>query len=363
MTGKKNLNIQAHKGLLLLCALALFILCACAKRPAGDAVEISAPKQTATIKPTTPPEPTPLPTPTPIPDALSAGEGVYTIAWLSDTQHYSKKYPGAYFAMTHFLSAERERLKLAYIAHTGDLVHNYNDEEQWRIADEAQRMIGDIPNGVCAGNHDVHHKEADYEYFSRFFGAKRYEKTAWYGANYKDNRGHYDLIDAGNTRYIFVYMGYGVDGSCIKWINAVLAEHRERVGILCTHDYFKTDLKRSDTGEELFERVVKENPNLYMVFCGHRYNEACVKAEFDDDGDGTDERTVYQMMNNYQAAKRGGNAYIRFLQVDEAKGEIRVYSYSPLMRDYNYYDDEEAQEEKYAADPAGEEYILDIPWR
>lgn len=361
MRNEFKLKSITHKGLMLLCVFALS-WSACAKKPVSDAVEVALPTAALTPEPTLPPTFEPTPFPTREPDALSAGEGVYTIAWLSDTQHYSKKYPGAYFAMTHFLSSERERLKLAYIVHTGDLVHNYNKEEQWQIADEAQRLIDDIPNGVCAGNHDVHYKDANYKFFSRYFGAQRYEGKAWYGANYRDNRGHYDLIDAGSSSYIFVYMGYGVDSSCIKWINAVLAEHRDRIGVLCTHDYFKTDLERSDTGEELFNKVVKENPNLYMVMCGHRYNEACVPASFDDDGDGQDERTVYQIINNYQAASRGGSGYMRFLQVDEARGEIRVFSYSPATGDYNYYDEPETQNEKYAADPAGEEYVLRIPW-
>lgn len=357
----KKKSIAAHKGLLLLCVLALCIS-GCA-RLNDEVINVEpAPLASASQKPAPSPDPTPRPSPSPKPDKLTAEEGVYTVAWISDTQHYSKKYPYIYYEMASFLSKERERLNIAYIVHTGDLVHNYNDEEQWKVADGAQAIIDDIPNGVCAGNHDVHYDDANYKYFGEYFGAERYEGKAWYGANYQNNRGHYDLVDIGGTPFIFVYMGYAPDSSSYKWLNSVFKEYPGRVGVLCVHDYFKTSLKRSETGEKLYKKVVKENPNLYMVLCGHRYNQAVVTDNFDDDGDGAKERNVYQMMNNYQAAEEGGSGYMRFLQIDTLKRELRVYSYSSLRGDYVYYDTEEARKEKYAADPAGEEYIIPLPW-
>ena len=355
----------ARKGLLLICVLAL-CLCGCEKKE-NAAVTIE-PEAKLTLSLTPAPTaaqtatPTAKPTPTPIPDQLNGGDGVYTIAWLSDTQHYSKKYPETYFAITSFLSKEKERMSLCCIVHTGDLVHNYNDELQWQVASDAQAMIDSIPNGVCAGNHDEHHDEADYSHFCKYFGAERYEDKPWYGGSYQDNRGHYDLVDIGNTPFIFVYMGFAPDSSCLKWMKAVLKEYPERIGVLCTHSYFQTDLKRTDAGDKFYKKVVKECPNVYMVLCGHRYNQACEIIQLDDDGDGVEERSVYQMMNNYQAADEGGSGYMRFLQIDEAKGELRVYSYSPVTDDYVYYDTPESQHEKYADDPADEEYILPLPW-
>ena len=253
-------------------------------------------------------------------------------------------------------------MNLRYFAHTGDLVNRYNNEEQWEVAVRAMASLSRIPGGVLAGNHDIHGDDANYKYFSAYFGESQVSFNPCYGESYKDNRGHYDLWEAGNTKYLFVYMGFAPDDAAIAWVRSVFDRFPDRIGVLCLHDYFKTDLTLSDDGQRFYNKVVSKCPNLYLVLCGHRYNIADVPAVFDDDGDGNIDRTVYQMIGNYQAAQEGGRGYLRFIQIDEAMEELRVYSYSPLMDDYVYYDDPEHQAEKYAADPAGETVCLPLPW-
>lgn len=310
----------------------------------------------------TPPPPA---RPTATPDPLQPESGAYTIAWLSDTQHYSRKYPVIYREQTQFLKDNAARLNLVYIVHTGDLVHNREDANQWAVADEAMRTIDDIPYGVCAGNHDVGTKatDCDYSYYSRYFGEARMAGKPWYGGSYEDNRGHFDLIEAGSTQYLFVYLGYHIDEAGMAWVNRTLAAYPDRVGILCVHSYFNHDCTLTDQGELLYDGVVAKNANLYMVLCGHRYNSNCVPASFDDDGDGRPERTVLQMICNYQAAgQTGGEGYLRLMQVDEAAGELRFLNYSPLRDDFVYYDTPEHRAENHSFDPAGEQGSAPIPW-
>ncbi len=346
---------KAMKKLLsLLLLLALLSLAACA-RPVIEPV----PLPSATPAPA----PTPLPTPTPVPDALTAREGVYTIAWLSDTQYYSSKWPETFYAMTAFLRDEAARMDLRYFVHTGDLVNNADQEEQWLVAVRAMASLTRLPGGVLAGNHDVHRTQADYRNFSAYFGENQFSFKPCYGESYQDNRGHFDLFEAGDTGYLFVYMGYAPDAACIKWVRSVFDRFPERVGVLCLHDYFKTDLSLSSDGQRFYEQVVSQCANVCLVLCGHRYNIAAKPAFFDDNGDGAPERTVYQLIGNYQAAgQEGGSGYMRFIQVDEVLGEMRIYSYSPVLDDYVYYDEAEHQVENYAADPAGEYARLPLPW-
>ena len=73
----------------------------------------------------------------------------------------------------------------------------------------------------------------------------------------------------------------------------------------------------------------------------------------DDDGDGQEDRTVYQIIANYQReGDLGGSGYIRFLRIDEEAGLLRMYSYSPVLDDFNYYDDGSWLEEA----------VLPLPW-
>ena len=307
--------------------------------------------------------PAPTPSPTPVPDALTAGEGVYTFAWISDPQHYSESHPEIFCAMTRFLQKERERLNLAYVVHTGDMVQDRGAPEQWDAAEAAMRMLADIPHGVLAGNHDVGTSRRDFSEFNARFGGAHMEGKPYCGGIYEGGMGHYDLIDAGDTRFVFAYMGYQPDEAAIRWLTSVFNQYPERVGVLAVHDYFKTDLSLYDSGRALQKAVLAQCPNVYLVLSGHRYNVAAVPVSFDDDGDGTADRTVYQMIANYQAAgSEGGSGYMRFLQIDEAAGELRAYSYSPYLEDYRYWDEPGTENEKYPVDPANEEITLPLPW-
>ncbi len=304
------------------------------------------------------------PEPAPEPTAEPAEAPRYTIAWISDTQHYSNRFPDTFYAMTEYLRDNADSLDLRYIAHTGDLVHRAGSERQWEVAQRAMAAIADIPAGVCAGNHDVGTDDADYSAFSRYFGEAEASLRECYADSFEDNRGHCDLIDAGETRFVFIYIGYQIEQSGIEWVKQMLEKYSDRVAVICTHAYFDTDLSLLEDGELLKREVVSQYPNVYMVLSGHRYNIACVEDSFDDDGDGEDDRTVYQMICNYQAAdSEGGSGYMMLFGIDEAAGLIHCKTYSPLLDDYVLFDDIPKEKGRYGGAPEYEDITLKIPWR
>ena len=185
----------------------------------------------------------------------------------------------------------------------------------------------------------------------------------WYGGSYQNNRGHYDLLTLGQTDYLFVYMSFGLDDGCIRWLNETFAAYPDRVGFLMVHEYFNNDYELSKDGVKLFKQVVCKNPNLYMVLCGHRYGAYRQTDAVDDDGDGIKDRTVHQMMFNYQAAgKVGGDGYLRLIQVNESEKTMHVLTYSPKLDDFNRFDDPANREKHYQIDETAEDFILTIPW-
>jgi hypothetical protein len=258
----------------------------------------------------------------------------YTIAWISDTQNYATKYnKDIFFAMTDYLAQNRERLRIEYIPHTGDVVGQSNIPDQYMIAKAAMDAIADIPGGILAGNHDSNTSK-NLQYFSEYFGVDQYRGKPWFGEwAMKDNAAHYDLVTMGSTDFVFVYLSYEfTDSSGISYANRIFKSYPNRVGVLCVHDYLHYNSKLSGTGKRLQESIVAVNPNVYMVLCGHNNNEDNLIAEFDDDGDGAADRTVYQLIANYQYIKdseNGGDGYIRFLEINEDAGTIRFYTYSP----------------------------------
>lgn len=264
----------------------------------------------------------------------STSGGKYTIAWISDTQHYSAYFPETFLTMTRYLKEKRQELNLGYVVHTGDLVASRTDVKQWATAKRAMDELSSIPHGVLAGNHDVG-QGYDYTMYSAYFGEKAFSQYGYYSESLLNNRCHYDLITMGSTAYVFVYLGYQPGEASIRFANEVFAKYADRVGILCVHEYLGSHSTLRAIGQTLQDKVVKPNPNVYLVLCGHRYNEDCVPVTFDDDRDGKADRTVYQCIANYQDIdKKGGSGFMRFLEIDEEKGTIRFYTYSPLLNQY-----------------------------
>ena len=300
-------------------------------------------------------------------ERYAAAEGIETVAWLSDTQHYAnyrvKKLPDIYPVMTGFLQDKAEVMHLVYIVHTGDLVHENNSEENWTTARAAMDLLNGIPTGVLAGNHDMNPDKGGYKNYWKYFGEKQYNQQACYGESFENNRGHYDLVTICGRDYIFVYMSHAPDKKAIQFMVNSFQKYPDRVGILCLHEFMTSDGTISKTGEELREQVVAKCSNIYMVLCGHRYGLYTLEDAFDDDGDGVKERTVYEIMMNYQAAgKVGGGGYLRLMQFDEENHEIHCVNYSPYYDDYDWLDDPAHKEKRYEMDEKSESFTLKMPW-
>ena len=270
----------------------------------------------------------------------------FSFVWMSDTQYYSESYPYIYEKQVKWIAENRNALNIEYVFHTGDLVDEYDDMAQWDVADRSMKVLDEanIPYGVLAGNHDVDQKTINYDNYYQFFGADRFENRSYYGESYLNNRGHYDLLSVNGIDFIMIYMGWGVDEEGIDWMNQVLADHPNRIAILNFHEYLLASGSRSPIGNEIFQKVVLPNENVIAVLSGHYHNAQTLIDPIDDNGDGASDRTVYQMLADYQGGPEGGQGYMRILNFDMDANQIYVQTYSPYMDDYNYYNPEEFPE-------------------
>jgi hypothetical protein len=68
-------------------------------------------------------------------------------------------------------------------------------------------------------------------------------------------------------------------------------------------------------------------------------------VQLDDNLDGTPDRTVYQLVADYQDAPKSGSGYLELLTFDSTERTISVKTYSPYFDDYNCYEDKAELEE------------------
>ncbi|GMX60774.1 hypothetical protein Elgi_07700 [Paenibacillus elgii] len=280
----------------------------------------------------------------------------FSFLWMSDTQYYSESYPEIYRRNVQWIAENQDAMKIKYVVHTGDIVDEADKEYQWIEADRNMKVLEDakVPYGVLAGNHDVSHQLSDYTQYWKYFGENRFKKQPTFGGSYQNNRGHYDLVSAGGNDFIFVYMGWNIGDAEIQWMDEVLKQYPDRRAILNFHEFLLVSGNRAPIADKIYEQVVKPNKNVIAVLSGH-YHDAETKIDSiddDGDGDGKPDRTVYQMLADYQGAEKGGLGYIRLLQFDVNKNKIYVKTYSPFLDDYNYYDPKEY--------PGKDEFELDV---
>ena len=92
-------------------------------------------------------------------------------------------------------------------------------------------------------------------------------------------------------------------------------------------------------GKGIYQQIVVPNPNVRLVVCGHHHAAGRKATELDDDGDGKPDRTVYQMLADYQDAGQGGGGFMRLLTFDKAANRLRVRTYSPYLDKTSFYED------------------------
>ena len=270
----------------------------------------------------------------------------FCFAWETDTQYYAEEWQHHFTNINNWIVNNKDERKIKYVIHTGDIVDDVDMTYEWENADAAMGILdkAGMPYGVLGGNHDVAAGLADYENYYKYFGENRFASQPTYGGTYQNNKGHYDLISEGGQDFIIVYMSWNIYQDEIDWMNQVLSQYSDRKAILCFHTY--TNVKQSNGtyldyyGQLVNKYVVKKNPNVFAVLNGHYHGSSYETAMFDDDGDGRNDRTVYQICTDYQSGFEGGNEYIKFLYFDLDNNKIYMNSYSPRMDDFNYYDTE-----------------------
>ena len=265
----------------------------------------------------------------------------YSFVWMTDTQTYTRYYPEVLESMCGWLKDNSTQLDIRALFHTGDIIDTYTDVEQWECA---QRNFGLVPKNVMSlyltGNHDVGFTSADYSYYYEYFGDGEKVLPGGNGGIYNNGKAQYILYSTQNCDYIFLGFGWNITEGMVNWAKDLLETYSDRVCILMTHSYLDTDATLTSNGELLYDGIVSTCPNVALVLCGHMHGTAVSVSTFDDDGDGTAERTVTQILADYQGESGGGDGYLQIITVDEQAGVVELTPYSPYLDEYADFNDD-----------------------
>ena len=289
-----------------------------------------APTPAPTPEPTA--TPTPDPTPTPEPTATPAPTP-FTVVWMSDTQNLSRHFPEVFNNMRDWILENREAQNIVFVAHTGDVVDGCS-QFMWDAATEAlMPVLNEIPAMVVSGNHDISNNNK-YSLFANRPYAQAVQKP---GQTFEDGQASYVTFEAGGDTFLVFGVGYDVRGAKLRdWITEVSAQYPDAIVLYVIHAGLQPDARFSGPARDLVYSVIQENPNARLMICGHQRGTLRRTDLFDDDGDGTEERSFTTLMFNYQDDRTDGLGFMRLLSFDPVTRSITVRTYSPWFDQYGY---------------------------
>ena len=282
------------------------------------------------------------PQPAPVPFTQSATpEKPFTIVALPDTQFYSKSYPATFTAQTQWIKDNTISKNIVFTIHLGDITdsqHNSSEpvKAEWTNAKNAMDLLNGLEYSVLPGNHDNFVKgKIDNTFFNSVFPCTEFEKYSWYGGHYppNGNENSYSLVDVSGQKLLILSIGYFGHltqptpelSMVFDWANAAIARYPERRVIVATHSMINEKGEFLQEGKLLWDQVIKQHKNVFLVLCGHMHTESTVTMT------GESGNVINILLSDYQTDEKGGNGYLRVMKFIPSQSIIHVETFSPLL--------------------------------
>lgn len=238
-----------------------------------------------------------------------------------------------------------------------------------------------LPYSISSGNHDylpVGDKNNAEDPisptgFTSRYGPSRYTGYAsqWYGGSDPTGFNHYQFFEGGGHSYLHLNLEYEPDNpdldgdldrggfaDAIAWAQSVIDANPGIPTIVSTHKYLTDDDGgnpdgfddtgyqgdgfddtfggfRTDTGEAVWNALIRSNPQIFMTLNGHdhegpyREDGEYAQVSYNDAG-----LPVYEILADYQDYANpltGNDPYLRLIELDPAAGTITNKTFSPTF--------------------------------
>ncbi len=263
----------------------------------------------------------------------------FSVVVLPDIQFYSESYQKILCEQVDWIIKNKDRLNIAFVSQLGDIVNVSKDINQWeRASDCIGRLDGVLPYGIVSGNHDIDEKKAEgliFSTYDKYFPSSRFNNYSWYKGNFDNNRNNYEVINKNGFSLLFLNLEIEPREEVLKWANDVMSKNKDKYTILTTHKYLQVGSedrdkslayrKNGNTAEDIWNKLIKNNCNISMVWSGHYHGENIIQNKNICGDD------VYEILQDYQARDMGGNGWLRVYVFTPELNKIKVYTYSPYL--------------------------------
>jgi len=291
------------------------------------------------------------------------------IVLLPDTQTYAEKYPEVLDSQINWVA--RNAKQIAFVMQQGDLTQNNNDKEWKVIQNSFSKLNGKVPYVLAAGNHDMGSADGKFAdvrnstLFNTYFPYSQMSSLPGFSGVAEEGKmdNAYYIFKTGKINWLVITLEFGPRNSILNWAGSVIEKYPSHSVIINTHSYMYSDSTRQgpgdnwrpqaygvgkdkgdssvNDGEQIWDKLVKDHSNVRFVFSGHVLNTGVgTLVSINSKG-----FPVYQMLANYQegvtGSVKGGNGWLRILDMNYKKKTLNVSTYSPYI---NKYKEEPAQQ-------------------
>ncbi|MEZ5105132.1 MAG: DNRLRE domain-containing protein [Draconibacterium sp.] len=251
----------------------------------------------------------------------------FTLIAVPDIQNESQYAPAMISSQMNWIVAQQSANNIVFVTSLGDLVNTATDATQWTNADAGFDIldVAGVPYSVGPGNHDLTTYTTTTLY-PTYFGSSRFASKSWYGDSMtSDNFNNYSLFSESGMDFIVINLQYSPTTAMLDWADALLKANPDRRGIYVQHNILNID---NSWQSQTSYTALKDNPNLFLMLCGHMHSStdgAAYRSELGDDG-----HTIHIMQADYQDFSYG-NGYLRILRFSPANDKIYATTYSPYL--------------------------------
>ena len=253
----------------------------------------------------------------------------FSIIALPDTQFYNKlPAPNLLTKQAQWIVANQTEANIVFVTQLGDITDDGANYTYWKNAQAAIATLdGKVPYSVCFGNHDLYNKDKvkGVDLCREYFGDAAHQGQQTYGGKSPNGLSFYQTFSASGFNFLHLNVVHDPNAATLEWANEIIKQNPGKITIVSTHDYLGVNGRRDAVGERIWDKLVNDNPQIFLVMNGHYHGEAQLLSTNASGG------TVAQILADYQKAPHGGDGYLRRITFKPDQGQILVETYSPSL--------------------------------
>jgi hypothetical protein len=267
----------------------------------------------------------------------------FRVAILPDTQFYTMEdsiaETGDVFGdQVRWILDEASTSNTVFVSHMGDVVQDWDDEEQWAVASAAMSQLdGVLPYAIAWGNHDIPRDDEgpwpEVLPLDTAFPLSDLESQGWWGGNHPEQKTwhSWQTVSVGGLDLLFVHLMFEPELEDQAWAASVIEAHPDHFVIISTHSLVLPggELVHEYTfdGTELWDNLVTPYDNVRLVLSGHvasdGFTSRVVAAQ-----------PVYGLLSCFHVEGSRGDGFLRLLDFDPEDSRLRVSTYSPTLHQW-----------------------------